>query len=447
MVDIELKDDFIPNFDRKILLKQLLKLPLSTLCDLTLSWFSKFNISNYKDEAMLAASMEYFKKKKVRRRVLASKILIQYWPRGLNLYQIAQIESYLMIHKPNNYSWSSSTAWNASQQKSILNIDPQKFIRNLRRDLSKFYLTSLYIFKYPELPLIVCRVQLFDFNNAFLNSLPDRNSKTEILPSIIHKSMEKELVSRRPFYIAFPENSPTIIHSGDSDSYAQLILLSVQKTISEREPIIVRANDTSLVQSLESIVFLHGPSRYSESLGPWKSYADSSFDISPLSNTEAHMSATGKRTISNEVSTDDLNSSELKRIKLENTMMKFKGSKEGIRVQKIKELKNLHERTHNLNGKSSFAQLDIPTPYSSLIPVEKIEFTLINELPEMDGGITIKFKFKGNDVFGGLHELCDNDLIDISKVPGWLTGENGISSGTIYNGDFLKDSKRKGGLL
>lgn len=83
--------------------------------------------------------------------------------------------------------------------------------------------------------------------------------------------------------------------------------------------------------------------------------------------------------------------------------------------------------------------------YSSLVPIEKVGFTLKNEINSRI--ITIKLKFNGNDIFGGLHELCDKNLINIDKVPGWLAGENGSFSGTIMNGDFQREQVAKGGLL
>ena len=96
---------------------------------------------------------------------------------------------------------------------------------------------------------------------------------------------------------------------------------------------------------------------------------------------------------------------------------------------------------------SSYAEKQTTvSQYASLVPVEKTEFTLKNQVPESTDQVVIKFRFRGNDIFGGLHELCDKQLIDIDKVPGWLAGENGVESGTIDEGMFTRDTNR-GGLL
>ncbi|EDO18169.1 hypothetical protein Kpol_1031p77 [Vanderwaltozyma polyspora DSM 70294] len=455
MLQTAIDDDFIPNFDRKLLLKQLLKLPLSTLCDLTINWTSKFGNSSNKNIDSLQGILEHYKRKKVRRRVVASRILLEYWPLGLNLYQIAQIDCHLLIHKPNNYYWNSATAWKANNEKALLIINPDKFIKNLKEDLSKFYLSNIYIFKHPELPLIICRIQLFDFNNMFLTALPERNpdGKNDIqsIELDVRTYQERELTSRRPFYVAFPENSSIVIHSSDSDSYAKLILQSVQKTLSERVPVLLKPNEDTPVRSLDAMNVINGISRYSQAFGPWKNYADASFDISPFSKPNEHISINGKRIIINDDDDKSANSSNvIKRIKLENNMLKFKGTKEGVR--KINIEKSISER--NKTG-GLLSDIDVttnknkyPSPYTSLIPISKVEFTMINTIEESQEDVAIKFKLKGNDIFGGLHQLCDQELIDVSKVPGWLAGENGISSGKIINGDFQKEFKRKrGGLL
>ena len=51
----------------------------------------------------------------------------------------------------------------------------------------------------------------------------------------------------------------------------------------------------------------------------------------------------------------------------------------------------------------------------------------------------ITMRLQGSDVFGGIKELALKRIVDITKIPGWLTGENGASSGAIVNGRFHED--------
>lgn len=448
-----LSDDFVPQIERNIIMRKLLKLPLPVLCHLVSHWAMKYGTELKLDLESLNSTLDSLRKRKVKRRVLATRILLEYWPKGLHLYQLAQVDCYLLVHRPNSYYWNSSTAWNAKNEKSIVQLDFDRFVTNFRIDLQKFYLSDVHTFRHPDLPLMILRVQLFDYNNAFISKSPNLNLNGDrVLPHPAPRSdlsSGLQLISRSPYYIAFPMNSPNIIHSPDDDSYAKLIMQSVQKNLSDREPIILRINQSNTVRSLEAVQLLQGVSRYSNSLGPWACYADTSFEITPLSKIEEHQSIKGKRVLVRDDLPDDSVSHEVIRLRHEKAMIRFKGSKVGVRNRKAYELKRFTNRIHNPDKEISNPPIINPqaiSKYSSLVPVEKVDFTFKSEKPESNGNISIKFKFRGKDVFGGLHELCDKQLINVDKVPGWLAGENGVDSGFVVEGNFIKKTS-KGGLL
>ncbi|QLQ81891.1 hypothetical protein HG537_0G01450 [Torulaspora globosa] len=428
---MDLTDRLIPYNDRKFVLRKLLKLPLAVLGYLVVHWASRYGVESRNGVARIEASIEILQKRKVKRRVLATRILLEYWPRGMYLYQLAQIDCYLLVYRPSQYYWMSSTAWNARNEKQIMHLDFDRFVQRLKEDLQTLYLCNVHSFKHPEMPLLICRVQLFDHSNKFRAD-----------------AIERQLVSRSPYYIAFPLNSPNIIHSPDEDSYAKLILQSVQKIYSEREPVMLRPNQIVPVRSLEALQILQGASRYSNALGPWACYAGVSFEISPLGKIEKHESMRGRRVLSSSEDLPDDSLLEAKRLQHEKAMVRFKGSSEGVMKRKAYEMKRFSQRIHNPDKESSpseESEVNV-SKYSSLVPVEKVEFTLTKDIPPTSGRVSIKFKFRGNDIFGGLHELCDQGLIQVEKVPGWLAGENGADSGAVMNGEFI-NCMQKGGLL
>lgn len=429
---MDLSDDFLVKQDRKALLKKLARLPLTVLCHLVVHWGTKYETANCIGPEALANKMRILLKKRVSRKDLAITILLKFWPQGLVLYQLAQVDSYNLIYRPNSYFWKFSTAYNPKGEKQVFNLDPEKFVNNLKNDIQKLYLTHIYIFKHPNLPLIICRIQLFEPNGAVYSK----------------HDASHELVSRSPYYVALPLNSPYVIHSPDDDSYAKLILQSVQKTIAERDPITFHSDDVAPVRSLEVMNIVRGVSRFSHSLGPWSGYADANFEISPFGNTKDHISIKGKRVIGKDMGGDFEGSPEAKRLRSEDIMVRFKGSKEGVRARKAYETQRFNARIHHLHKDVSKIEAEeVVCKYSSLVPVEKVNFIDKKDLANAEGQISLKFKFRGHDVFGGLHELCEKGCIDIDKVPGWLAGENGLDSGIILNGEFLKEEKKKGGLL
>ncbi|QLG71794.1 hypothetical protein HG535_0C01430 [Zygotorulaspora mrakii] len=445
---MNLEDDYVPQHETKQVLKKLLRLPLTILCHLVVQWASKYGTERDETSEQLAAKLEQLVKRRVKRRVLASKILLEYWPRGLSLFQLAQIDCYSVVYKPDHFTWTSSTAWNAMHSKQVLHINFSKFVSRLKKDLQKFYLCNIHTFEHPELPLVICRIQLFDLNKSFSDSVM-KSSHIENLPE------GRKLSSRAPYYVAFSLNSPNIIHSPDEDSYAQLIIQSIERTLSDREAVILKRNEIPPVRSLHSMQVLFGVSRLSNSLGSWATYGETSFEVSPFGSVQEHQSMKGKAILveglgdKNIVSSDDGSAEdpEIKRLRLDNSMMRFKGSKDGVKTTKLYQLKRSKNRIYSLdeaNSPESQNTVNGISKYTSMVPVEKVEFTTHNNL-DSDRQVSLKLKLYGNDVFAGLHELCDRRHIDINKVPGWLTGENGPSSGSIRDGNFVSDTK--GGLI
>lgn len=445
---MELSDELIPYGDRKFVLRKLSKLPLSVLGHLVIHWASKYGTECEIQLDRLKVVIENLQKRKARRQVLSSRILLEYWPRGLYLYQLAQIDCYLLVHRPALFYWISSSVTNAKDERQVVHLQLEKFVASLTEDLQKFYMCNVHTFEHPTLPLIVLRIQLFDYSNKFR---PNPSSLHPASGAYVRSdaSIERQLISRSPYYVAFPSNSTNIIHSPNEDSYSNLIMQSVQKVLSDREPLLLSLNQSNPVRSLETMQILRGASRYSKSLGPWSCYASTSFEVSPLGQLERHQAVTGKRVINSDDSLCDESIPEIKRLRLEKTMLRFKGTKKGIKARKAYELKRFSDRIHNPDKKSEdqYGERQAAvSEYASLVPVEKADFTLKNQISDSQDRIVIKFKFRGNDVFGGLHELCDKQLIDIDRVPGWLTGENGTDSGTVEDGEFTSDIN-KGGLL
>lgn len=54
-----------------------------------------------------------------------------------------------------------------------------------------------------------------------------------------------------------------------------------------------------------------------------------------------------------------------------------------------------------------------------------------------DGGTwrpSVKLTFHGSHVFAGMRQLVEAGIIDGEKMPGWLTGEEGVTIGAVRHG-------------
>jgi len=47
---------------------------------------------------------------------------------------------------------------------------------------------------------------------------------------------------------------------------------------------------------------------------------------------------------------------------------------------------------------------------------------------------SIKLTFHGTHVFAGIRQLVEHGIIDGERMPGWLTGEEGVTVGAVRNG-------------
>jgi central kinetochore subunit Mis15/CHL4 len=46
----------------------------------------------------------------------------------------------------------------------------------------------------------------------------------------------------------------------------------------------------------------------------------------------------------------------------------------------------------------------------------------------------VRLTFYGPHVFGGIRQLVECGIIDGEKMPGWMTGEEGVTIGAVRNG-------------
>lgn len=82
--------------------------------------------------------------------------------------------------------------------------------------------------------------------------------------------------------------------------------------------------------------------------------------------------------------------------------------------------------------------------------LESVEFILQDLFPAMpqdededeEFRPTITVKLEGSHVFAGIRSMAESGVgFDGTKMPGWITGEGGVSVGTIRNGKLLKKGR------
>lgn len=418
MSNASLGNTFIPKIPSQLIYKILSQISPEGLANLCLLWGSlnqtkpkinqnnQLNLTNEQLLIEFNKFVEKFKKKKLHKRKLIDRLVVDFYSNGLNLLQFAQLDSQLLIEKPLIFYWKSNRLLDSNDKEIVINLnDPQLFLNNLLLEISQFYLNHIYISKHPHFPLILIRIQLFDL-------ISDIN-----IQDFKSLSTSDSIVSRKPFFIALPLNSSNLISSYQQDDLISSILLqSIESTLSKTLSVPIRIDkrlNHQPIKSLESLHIIKGNSRFAESLGVWMPYADGIIDISPFDDISNHQ--TLKKP-------EQSNLSRLNKI----SMLRFKGS---LNKLKSKSFYMNNNKKRRINESSSI--------YSSLTPVQNIQFEINNEFRDFTP--KIKMKLHGNDIFGGLHELCDLSIINPETIPNWLTGEEGLKSGIIKDDIFIEN--------
>lgn len=433
-----LPNTYVPVLSKKILAAVLNRLPKLSIVALVLLWPKLKNTQPHlpQENAMVSVK-EYcrqirddsrdMKSSKWKKSLIVDKILYEYWSEGLNLLQLAHIDCQLIVDNPNAYFWVLSVVKDAWGHEVPLALDPATFLYQLARHLAEIFMCYIYVCTHPDMPLVIIRVQVFDL-------LPGLQARSRV--------ERPHITSHKPFFLAIPMNSPNVIHTPGNDLVADTVLLVVETSLPQNPRNVLRlerSNSQKAVRSLESMHILKGSSRFANCMGAWAPYADGVADVSPLASSDAHLAnleGSGlKKSDSGEQNVEKL------------ANIRFKGTASGKIVSERlydhnKPLKA--RKRHNEDPEDGRrVRLRDRNEYRSIAPIRYAEFELQEQYDDGDDEPShVVVKLVGTDVFAGLHELAvtnqgtESAVVDPSKLPGWLTGEEGLSCGIVKDGKF-----------
>lgn len=468
-----LPNTYVPVVPYQTLVSILSRLPRQSIIELCNKWprivntqphLNRRNITQRQLNKIVMFESDKYRKEKTNKKVIIDKMLTEFWPNGLNLLQLSQIDCQLIVDKPQSSSWILSIVKDSMSRDAPISLEPKRFLEMLAKDLCVFFMSHIYVCRHPRLPLIIVRIQLFDLQAA-------STSKTSNRPHII---------SNRACFIAFPMDSAHIIHSPGNDMVTDIIMQVIERNIPQKKTNLVKVvsdKKQKPTKSLEAMHVLYGNSRFANSLGAWSAYADSSIDSSPLGGIQDHSLFKKSETI-NETTTG------LKETPLENlnrtANIRFRGSPDGLfkseslfeepfSLRESKRRKRSSVEVVNSNDVKEESQ------YKSLAPIQYAEFEIQEILEDFvhvetnrtnndeiennvyedddtnenndntnegDKYTSITVKLSGPDVFAGLHELSVKTpdvhemIVNPYTIPSWLTGEEGRSCGVVNKGIY-----------
>lgn len=465
--------------------KTLLRLSRPSLLSLTLDWLDERNQVNsapflaqeddaddgsdlYPPASSLAELRDIYTELQARKgskRDVVDRIIEGDWRDGVSLYQLAMADMQYLYDHPASQKWSAlkvvrHSAEEEKDSTSIPRFHPATFLQNLLREVLPDVKAHYNLDRHPSLPLLILRIYIID---------SPYNTSLALQPAAKKTS---NFDSSKTIYVAFPIASPYIFVSlttttstttpnqgaiSDNRSLRKLTLEGIPKAFS-RPMERYKLESTGLsARNLEALCEKRGGGRTNSAGGGWSVYTEGKGD-NPLDMSLQLPSP--DPTIEEE---EDGNKKEK-----QSTGLKRKVVEDESVVKRRKLVaKGRFGDTAKPNDGKGIERLDIrledPYPlspterplYGEVIPGDepvaagikkrKGRRSTINlELEITEDGAKdrdewrpdVRVTFHGQHIFAGVRELAEAGVIDVERMPGWMTGEEGVSVGVVRNGRF-----------
>ncbi|CZT06730.1 related to trfA protein [Rhynchosporium agropyri] len=354
--------------------------------------------------------------KKGSKRDVVDRIIEGDWRNGISLYQLAMADMQYLYDHPASQKWTALKIVRLSpstdkKPPSIPRFHPATFLQNLQREV-----------------------------------LPD--------------GKQKVLDSTKTFYVAFPDSSPYIYVSlaaptirgstSDNKSLRKLMLEGIPKAFSKpRER--YKLESTSLsARNLDALIEQRGGGRTNSAGGGWSVYVSGSKSTDTPLNIQRPTPETDQLVPQEE--SEDSTAQGMKRKHIFNAS-----------TQKRRKLlaTSRFGNTGLLDDEKGIERLDIQIQdtFPSTVQVEDEDiwdpdpsltsyqqkrgrrsttnFEVGNEDEEVQAEgwrPDVRITFQGQHVFAGIRKLVEEGIVDGQMMPGWMTGEDGVSLGIVKEG-------------
>jgi central kinetochore subunit Mis15/CHL4 len=387
------------------------------------------------------------------------------WRDGINLYQLAMADMQYLYDHPASQKWTALKVARLTSEdeppnlkaKSIPRFHPATFLRNLQKEILPDVKAHYNLDRHSSLPLLILRV--FIIESPYNTSLALATQK------------QTNFETSRTFYIAFPDDSPFVYVSlttslappgvstsrSDTKSVRTLILEGIPKAFSRpRERFKLEPTNMS-ARNLEVLIDRKGGGRTNAAGGGWSIYTDEKKDgfNNPL-NTQL---PTPDPSFSEDDDVDELNKENIAR-----GMKRRTQEDRGIVKRRKTIAQGRFGNAAKVDDKKGIERVDVrmadPFPIFNFAntaedypaddelgnngPVKRkgrrssITMILDQEIGNEDNGDEfrpdIRVTFQGSHVFAGVRGLVEAGVVDGERMPGWMTGEDGVSCGVVHDG-------------
>jgi central kinetochore subunit Mis15/CHL4 len=426
------------------------------------------------------------------KREVVDRIIDGDWRDGLSLYQLAMADLQYLYDHPTSQKWSAyrivplRTPASSAEAEAALKADkesltiprfhPSTFLQQLQTQVLPDVKAHYNFDRHKTLPILLLRIFVLEspYNTdlAGTSNAGDRSSASSD--------------SSRTLYIAFPDASPHIFISksqsvgtaaaaGDSRSLIGSIVEGIPKALSRpRERYTLKPTHLS-TRNLQELVQRRGSGRTNAAGGGWSIYADPKRRVSPLDtvlstpptsdgddqdgSTVKLATSSRKRATSHETEREERAAKRARRVAQARfgDAGKVDDGRGLERVDIVMEDPFAMERGQEVaqgQGFLTFPPSDLddepggehdrpraPRAGRRSGVKEILSWATDDDETQMDEDVVrgrwrpnVGITFHGSHVFAGIRQLVEQRIIDGERMPGWMTGEEGVTVGAVRHG-------------
>jgi len=379
------------------------------------------------------------------KRDVIDRIIEGDWRDGLSLYQLAMADMQHLYDHPTSQKWTAlkvvqlkngeghEETEKTTELPSLPRFHPPTFLQNLQREVLPDVKAHYNLDRPKSLPMLLLRIYILD---------SPYNTSLALLSSNL-----STVDSSKTIYIAFPDASPHVFVSlttsapsltpsnintaSDTRSLRKLLLDGLPKAFSRPRARYALESTGLAAKSLESLLFKRGQGRTNAAGGGWAEYASDKKNDTPLNNQLPTPPA------------DDEPTERLKALPILSRGMKRRPDDDEDETVVKRRKMVAQARFGNSampNDKRGIERFDV-----------RIEdpFPVIQNGEERQGGTAsgqetddllsdwspaVTITLHGTHVFAGVRELVECGIMDGERMPGWMTGEDGVSVGVVKEG-------------
>ncbi|KAK5997156.1 Inner kinetochore subunit mis15-like protein [Cladobotryum mycophilum] len=399
------------------------------------------------------------------KRDVISRILEGDWRHGLTLYQMAMIDFTYFDEHPTSQKWTAYKILplelpKHDAEEEILAVDhttlriprfhPSTFLQNLQGQALPDIKAHYQFYRPKDFSVLLLRI--FAVESPY-------NSGSSI-SGLDSNGVDSNFASSRTIYLAFPDGAASIyitkfqttgpVTIGESKNLQTLIIKGVPNALSRpRERYTLKP--TSLTsKNLDALLDKKGAGRGNAAGGGWSIYADEKTKKSPLDTILP------TPPLSRESSLSDVNrkrqtpmDKDQRAAKRTRVIAKARFGNSGIvtdgkGVERVDIL--LEDSFPTSNTRRDQVSEDEADSAEKRPTKRKTIDSVIRQAANEDGDDsgapddssgwrpTVRITFQGSHVFAGIRQLVEAGIIDGERMPGWMTGEDGVTMGIVRHG-------------